>query len=442
MPLECIKVPSFMGLRGVVKTRGHDFWIGCLAGVTEDELPDKMVSFQVEKELAGDIFSHCYYQASDDIKGTTNSIIDEFGLGLRKKRTTSLSVPGCVYVLVNKAGPTLLSQRRATLGNTDKALSSEERLRRTHLQFCTATEESALRLEAQKYKRHFWLTCFIDHDVQAAQKRVVTMTVKGSNASERFSHCILLEVRDCHAVTERLTMICGLGLRAGSVRSRTGPGCVVLLVDRFSAPERKLAKEDVNRTKTETAPILHIKKENAYASSQNLPMDRSAAPGQALQRVAASNVFPHPLPVCPPRTSLAPARAPANPAPQRERRKQEVNYLTPEPKKRKLEVIGSTAPTPGTVPMLPLSVQGGGSSTAVDADYDADGERYFKQVCILEKKMDMLLPALPSDQLSTPFVQAHLENYMTLPAGRLHKFKNEIGRIWRAYICKQTPDPA
>jgi len=437
MPLECIKVPNFMGLHGVVKTRGHDFWIGCLAGITEDELPDRMISFQVEKELAADIFSHCYYQASDDIKGTTNSIIDEFGLGLRKKRTTSLSVPGCVYVFVNNAGPTLLSQRRATLGNTDTALSSEERLRRTQLQFCTTTEESALRQEAETYRRNFWLTCFCDLDARAARKRVVTMKVEGNNASERFSHCMLHEVKDCHSVTERLTMICGLGLRSGAVRSRTGPGCVALLVDRFSIPEIKMQK-NVNQTKSKNPPNLQAKKENVSASSQNLLRDLSVATDQTLQGVVANNVFPHPLPVCPPRTSLAPLDS----ARLQERRKQKINGRSPELKKRKFEEVGSTAPTPRAVPVIPFSLPRGASSSVGDAVYDAEGERYFKQACMLEKKMAELLPTLPRDQLSTPFVQAHLENFMNLPAGRLHKFKNEIGRIWRVYISNQKPAAA
>merc|ERR1719428_1407168 len=115
-----------MQITPVLKDRGHDFWVSCLAGVTVEELPDKLGSIRVEGELVGDVFTHVYCKSTDNIKRDADAIVTDFGLGLRKKRVMSHPVPGCVYVLINNRCETALSKRKALLPSNDKRLSAEE----------------------------------------------------------------------------------------------------------------------------------------------------------------------------------------------------------------------------------------------------------------------------------------------------------------------------
>jgi len=444
MPLACIKVPSFMGLRGVLQNRGHDFWIGCLAGATEWELPEKVGSVQVDRELAEDAFSHCYYQASKDIGSDTHAIISEFGLGLRRKTTRSQSVPGCIYALVSNDGPSLLSKRRATLSSIDTKLSAEERLRRSQLQFAKGSE-SDLRREAEANRGRFWITAYSDIDAETTKKRIITAKVEGRYTSELFTHCLLHETRDCFAVTERFSMLCGLGLRSVSVRSRPGPGCVALLGDHFghsiakskqeSFPAKSLVKESAS------SEVVTPKRDRKSPPSKDAQMDPSPVPAQRPPPSRAeSHVFPHPLPLCPPcRPSGSnvglPDGAQSPPSSKRE-------PAQPEIKRRRVEERGVAPANAATTPPS-FKPQQSSRSAFVETVRDPEGERYFRQIQVLEGKLGSLLPSLPQDQLSTPFVQAHLENFMNQPPGRLHKFKNEIGRIWRAFLVNQqsTAEP-
>merc|ERR1719464_1985758 len=81
--------------------------------------------------LAPEVFSHCFYRGSHDIKTAADAITDKVGLGLRKCRVRSKNVSGCVFILINKNGESALSKQRAELSADDRKLSTEERLRRT-----------------------------------------------------------------------------------------------------------------------------------------------------------------------------------------------------------------------------------------------------------------------------------------------------------------------
>eukprot|EP00930_Biecheleria_cincta_P020397 TRINITY_DN15356_c0_g1_i2.p1 TRINITY_DN15356_c0_g1~~TRINITY_DN15356_c0_g1_i2.p1 ORF type:complete len:298 (+),score=56.40 TRINITY_DN15356_c0_g1_i2:60-896(+) len=218
MDLECTKLPDSMPFRYLIQDRGHDFWVSSMAGVSEEEMPGKIATLRVEDELVSEVFTHCYFKTSNKIKSDANAITDEFGLGLRKKRVTSQDVAGCVFVLINKNEETLLSKRRAALSPCDKKLSSEERLRRTQMQFYV-TSVDAIMITAKAWKSSFWLTSFTEVGAEEAKKKIAVLNIEGKLAFERFAKCMIAEVPDCQRATETISKTCGLGLRKSAVRT-------------------------------------------------------------------------------------------------------------------------------------------------------------------------------------------------------------------------------
>merc|ERR1719276_734307 len=127
--LKCVQVKNASAFVEYVKDRNNDFWLSSLADVTTDVMVDRLRTFRVENVIASELFTTCYYAASKDIKTDTDTVIDVVGLGLRKGKVRSKSVPGCAFVFVSDGAPSVLHQARATLDATDKRLPAEERVR-------------------------------------------------------------------------------------------------------------------------------------------------------------------------------------------------------------------------------------------------------------------------------------------------------------------------
>ena len=56
------------------------------------------------------------------------------------------------------------------------------------------------------------------------------------------------------------------------------------------------------------------------------------------------------------------------------------------------------------------------------------------QVDMLAPKIELLLPTLPSNRLTTALVQAQLEQALGKPPGRLARFQQDIMRIWKEAV--------
>jgi len=373
MSLECVKMPDWMKFSGILKARGTDFWISSLAGVSVEEMPDKLQTYRVEDDLAADLFTHCYFQRSDDIKAGTDAIIDEFGLGLRRKRVMSKSVPGCIFAFVTKSGgASVLQQRRNELASDDKRLSAEERLRRTDLKF-DVLDVSAMRAEAKRCPLGFWLTSYTGTGLDDCKKKVVTTNIEGKPAAENFARCLVTEVKDCRKATEWLTTQLGLGLRKSAVRSRAESGCVALL----------------------------LAKGGTGASAGVTMGPNSAASGSC-----------------------------ATEAPETKRQRTQSNASgsssgSSSSSSSSANGGGNTEPavTSGEV-LLPL--------VQADAGAENNAEMHARQVAVLEKRLVAVLPSLSGETLTTALVQERLEHSMQKPAGRLDKFRGDIDRLWPA----------
>ena len=156
MALQFSFVDDWKDLRSILPRDGHDFWIGSTANVYATALPDRIPSVKIEDlYVAESGFTHCCIAKSADTKADANRLLDEFGLGMRRKRAGGAAgQPGGVWALVSRGGPSVLSVRRAGLSGSDRALSTEERVRRTTLQFTTVNlQQLRMRAEANNEVR-------------------------------------------------------------------------------------------------------------------------------------------------------------------------------------------------------------------------------------------------------------------------------------------------
>lgn len=242
--MTCVKVPDWMDFGNILNGKGHDFWVSCLADVGVDDFPERIQSMRVEDVLAAEVFSHCYYRESNDIKTDADAIVAKVGLGLRKCRVKSKNVHGCVYVLMNNNGESDLSKQRAQLSADDRHLSAEERLRRTSMQIHVATS-AHLEAEAKRHPGTFWLTSWTNCSAEEGMKKAVTTSMEGQLATQRFQRCLLADALDCRDLSSRLTSSCGLGLRKSAVRSKPESGCVALFLTGEGSPALPLPEREV-----------------------------------------------------------------------------------------------------------------------------------------------------------------------------------------------------
>jgi len=360
---------------------GQDFFMSCLADVSSAEFPHKVRTLRVEDTLASEVFTHCYYKWSKDIKTDAEAVVESCGLGLRKKGVRSKNVPGCVFVFVSEPGPSVLLQQRAELSADDRKLSAEERVRRTSMKLDVAGMDHLI-AEAKRHPGKFWLTSWTATSVEEAKKKAVCSQIEGQLATQCFTRCLFAEVSNCQDATLRVTGMCGLGMRRSAVRSRVGPGCIAAFFPSGGPPPLPLPEP------------------------ASTPPSKRPGPGAS---TSAGTAGPG---------SSGPKEAPA------------------QPKRRK---TGETEPRPAVLlPTRSSPADKAGEAAVASAGGADDEEVYFKQVRVLENRLRVLLPRLDKEDLSTSFVQEKLEEFMQKPHGRLDKFKLDIARIWRSYL-EETP---
>eukprot|EP00927_Polykrikos_kofoidii_P041694 TRINITY_DN35535_c0_g1_i1.p1 TRINITY_DN35535_c0_g1~~TRINITY_DN35535_c0_g1_i1.p1 ORF type:complete len:401 (+),score=55.46 TRINITY_DN35535_c0_g1_i1:139-1341(+) len=397
MPTECIKMSASMQFRDILHDRGHDFWVGFQSNVSADETVERMHVYRVEGELVSDIFSHCYVKEASDVRKEAIAILDEFGSGLRRKRALTPSVPGCIFVFVNEGGPSVLSRWYSSMDDKDRRLSAEERVRRERHMF-EIVSLVEMEKEMSRNKNNFWLTSYSFIDAETCKRRVVTSSVEGQNACERFSRCLITEVADCHKATERLSIRKGLGLRKNAVRSKFGQGCLALLL---TSPAS--SKTGVKRSHGESA---------THASSST-----DAAVSTEIKRRNGSSTDQTPLST---NVSLA-------------------TVAVHHDEGQRCEVVAMAGERRTASP--DISELEGRTDRADTADVNVmtsppspEDDLFCKQMQVLENRIAKLLPSLSEDQFSTDYIQERLEEIMQKPKGRLDPFKTDIGRIWQSWV--------
>lgn len=394
--VTCIKLKRYHDFVDLLKKKDNDFWISSLADVTSGELPDRVPAYRVQEALACENFSTCYYTSSADIKADAEALISLVGLGLRKNKVKSKNVPGCIFALVQEDGPSGIRFQREHLEASDRRLPTEERIRRTACDRKLPTEERVLRGEMhveviadmdkmmQQAKRispkNFFLTCFGGCDALEAKKKSVSCNVEGKHAASTFNRALIVEVPDCCMASSLFTGAFGLGMRKTFVRGRAVSGCLVLFL---LQPEAEVA-------------ISTLKpKQQGIGSSSSTTGRGSAQEELALAKRRRTEAGTPEARLC-----LLPPRSAGGPA--------------------------------GVAQEQPRAVAAGKATDTLEDERSE--EVYLRQVRVLEKRLQELLPRLPREQLATTYVQSKLEEHMQLGSGRLSKFRMDIFRVWRAYL--------
>lgn len=374
MPLLCTFRKDYTGLRSAIAHTGSDFWLGSQEGVDEDGLADKLETMQIEGFSAADDFTHCYIARSDDIKTATNTLILEFGLGLRRRRCRSRHAEGCVFVLVHQPGPSPMWISKFSSGSDIRRISPKERSLRAGMSFIVATEQQLLRV-AQAEQGNFWLTSFGGLDAEAAKTRAVTVRVDDEAIDDRFSYCLLVEVSDCHMATSRVISVAGLGLRTMKVRSKPVPGCMVLLIPPLG-PSSQMCENLLSR---QTEAIM--------AQSHH---SQAIFPSQETQSAVA-------------RFNESAAVAPVN----------------------------DSTPGHGMIVKRPANAPPAEARAQKYPKVLTDSQE--SHVEALRQRLAALLFELCSE-LTADVVQERLEDLMGQPRGRLSEFRGECEDIWRSLM--------
>lgn len=228
--LKVVKVRDVNEVSAVLTGRGHDFWITVLTERNYRACKEALQNVRLRhdaghREYAHEVFSHAYVLSVPRPKAVANSIMDTFGLGLRKCRMRcSKRAAGWVAVLVRIDGESTLARAVRAVPDDSRRLSGDERLRRSHVTFDITSVEGLGQAAAASSGR-FLLTAFSICAAQECCRRVVT-----SQWHEDFSRCLIAEVPNCREAAASFEARYGSGARNNLVRARSRSGCLALLL--------------------------------------------------------------------------------------------------------------------------------------------------------------------------------------------------------------------
>lgn len=228
MGLTCVALEDWTEVCHIMPDLGHDFYLGFMNCERLGEVADRLVGLSVGGHSAVGTFTHCFLARTEDGQADINSVIDEFGLGLRKRKAIEAGEQGHVYLLAVSSGRSAVAKTRARLAPDDKKLSREERCRRSHIEF-ELSNTKAIATEARRNQGSFLLTSFANVDYEACKKCVISFSLKGK-AMQAFQRCLIMPVPDCRKATQQMEHQAGQGCRRTKVKSANAPGCLVMFL--------------------------------------------------------------------------------------------------------------------------------------------------------------------------------------------------------------------
>lgn len=209
-----------------------DYWVGTLAGVDYVDMKCKCENhLSVDEYLVRDIFTHAYILETDDIKSTGNALLDQFGLGLRKKRIVSKAEKGCVFLLLNNTGQSAYLTKRQGAG-LESRNSGEFRRRALDgiVHFVTMEDRDEFLL-LPKMNLAFWSGCVMTTSMAEAENYIANITVDQKKIEYLFSHVYLHHSQNCQKDCDEIVRRYGNGLRQRVVTAaKERPGIVFLLI--------------------------------------------------------------------------------------------------------------------------------------------------------------------------------------------------------------------
>lgn len=291
----------------------------------------------------------------------------------------------------------------------------------------------------------FWLSSLADGAHRSLWETLNSMTCDGVPATDAFTHCFIVRSQDTKSETELLMAKFGLGLRQKEVHRSVGPGYMFMLVNlKSSSPLCRTVLSTKRKQPPDTDAEQRASKKAAQ-SPQDLVVTADPVVPCTEAVPAYTSDFPDSI-NCgkvqdaePPGIDVQPKTANAADLRQRQFQALEKRIATllpkfgrhqipPEMVQKKLEDM--------------LNKPAGRLSKFRDDiariwQNFVEADLYRRQLRVLERRLEELLPGLPRQRLSTALVQSKLEESMQKPAGRLDRFQADIELIWRAFIKRQ-----
>jgi len=255
-------VKRAMALKKIEQADGQ-FYVTGLCNIDFEQALDRLQTNTYMKKYAIDVFRYCFFFESDDCKEICNLIIEQFGFGLRNKRSSVRAKGGWVFVYTSpyKKIETKRHIKSAfTKGegkSQGKRMRSDDRLAMTSMRFHRTSPEQLASLVTNR--EHYLGSITYIPNEGLMRKRVISMKpMMNKFVDEIFTDCyIAMSDNVRRDMANFFDKVGNVGLRHKRAVSKAAPGGVYLLLKKGIVKQRKeqnnLLEKFAQRVRTEPA---------------------------------------------------------------------------------------------------------------------------------------------------------------------------------------------
>ena len=81
MAIRCLEVIFLPELTSVLEKCEQDFWVSSIAGIHSEQVKDRIATYRVEDRYAFELFTHCVFIVSDNIRLTADAVVMQVAPG-------------------------------------------------------------------------------------------------------------------------------------------------------------------------------------------------------------------------------------------------------------------------------------------------------------------------------------------------------------------------
>jgi len=267
------------------------FYVTGLCNIDFEQALDRLQTNTYMKKYAIDVFRYCYFFESDNCKDICNLINEQFGFGLRNKRSSVRAKRGWVFVYTSpykkiETKRHIKSAFAKGEGTSHgKRIRSDDRLAMTSMRFHRASPQQLASLVTNR--EHYLGSITHIPNENLMRKRVISMKpLMKKFVDEIFTDCYIAmsdNVRRDMAMF--FDKVGNVGLRHKRAVSKAEPGGVYLLLKKGEVEE----KNEQNNLLTKFARKIGAESERphrARITHQTAAYDRSRVSQSPVNRVA------------------------------------------------------------------------------------------------------------------------------------------------------------
>jgi len=283
-------------LEKIEKSKGQ-FYVTALGNVDFEKALDRLQTNTYNKKYAIDVFRYCYFFESDNCKKICNIIIEQFGYGLRLKKSAVRANRGYVFVymipykkiVTQKHIKEAFSKGEGT--THEKRMRSDDRLAMTSMKF---HRTSADKLASLVTNREHYLGSIVHiANENLMRKRVIGMKpMMNKRVDEIFTDCYIAMSNNVRTdMAKFFDEVGNVGLRHKRAVSKAEPGGVYLLLKKgevkpqresdniLTTFEKRVRQEPTShraRTFSRSSAVRPYRQSPpAHSGSTSHPVDRS-----------------------------------------------------------------------------------------------------------------------------------------------------------------------